>query len=174
MTYLDVQGSVRKVWPAIIAGLALFLAGAASIAGLNLFGARVGFGFIPLLVLAAWPRQANALISLGLVLFSGLFTDWATGGIHGQWALIFVLVWGLLRPELRSSPFSPLNLIVNWVAICGLAIVIISISGYFVFRISPDLAALGRQMIFATAGLPIVMLLRRIISVRFNDREDWG
>lgn len=174
MTYLNVQAPVRKIWPAIIAGLALFMAGALSISGINMFDARLGFGFVPLLVLAIWPRQANTLVSLALVFFAGIFTDWATGGLMGQWSLIFVLVWGLMRPELRNAPFAPLGLGLIWLAICGLALLIISMSGLFVYGIWPDIAALGRQIIIATALLPFVMLLRRGLAMRFNDNEDWS
>ena len=174
MTYLDVQAPTRKIWPALIAGLALFIAGAVSIAGLNFFGTRIGFGFIPLLVLAIWPRRANALMSLALVFFVGLFTDWATGGVHGQWTLVFVLVWGFLRPELRDDPFAPIGLFLVWLATCGLALVALSVTGYFVFGMLPDFAALGRQMILATVLLPVLLLLRYGIAVRFSDSEDWG
>lgn len=174
MTYLDVQAPQRKIMPALLAGFALFVAGAISIAGINLFGVMTGFGFIPLLVLAIWPRQTNTLVSLALVFCAGLFTDWATGGIYGQWSLTFILIWGFLRPELRSSPFSFLSLLPVWLATCGLAFVTLYLSGYFVLRIFPDLAVLGRQMLLATVCLPLIMLLRRGLAVRFSDREDWG
>jgi len=57
MTFLDVQTPQRKTFPALSAGLSLFLASAFSIAGMNLFGrpvhrlgkrgyfGSVGFGF---------------------------------------------------------------------------------------------------------------------------------
>lgn len=174
MTFMDVQTQNRRVFPAIVAGVALLIAASLSIAGLNMFGARIGFGFIPLLVLAIWPRRANTLFSLLLVFLAGLFTDWATGGITGQWALVFVLVWGFLRPELRSSPFALIGLFLVWLATCGLALVVLALSGYFVFGILPDFAALGRQMILATFLLPLFLLLRHGFAMRFSDSEDWG
>ena len=174
MTYLDVQAPLRKKTPAVVAGVALFLAGAISIAGLNVFGERVGLGFIPYLVLAIWPRRANTLVSLGFVFFGGFFTDWSSGGIVGQSSLIFVLIWGFLRPELRSSPFSPVGLFLVWLAICGLALVVMFLSGMFVLGVQPDFAVLGRQMILATALLPLFLLMRRGVEMRFSDREEWG
>ena len=174
MTYLDVHASTRKSFPAIFAGFTLFFAGAISIAGLNIFGVRVGFGFVPLLILAVWPRRAETLLSLVFVFFAGLFTDWATGGVTGQWALIFVLVWGFLRPELRSSPFSPMSLFFVWLAICGLTVSILLLSGFFVFSVFPDFAGLGRQMLLASILLPLIMLLRGPLARRFSDTEDWG
>ena len=174
MTYLDVRTATQKIWPAIVGALALFIAGAASIAGLNLFGAWIGFGFVPLLVLVIWPKRADRLVSLALIFCAGLFTDWATGGIDGQWALVFVLVWGFLRPELRSSPFALTNLILVWLAACGVAMIVLSLSGYFVVRVLPDFAAIGRQMILATCLLPVFLLLRHGLAMRVNDSEDWG
>lgn len=174
MTYFDVQPPIGKTWPAIAAGAALLFAGALSVTGLNLFGVQFGFGFIPLLVLAIWPRRANGILSIVLVFFAGLFTDWAAGGIIGQSALLFVLIWGVLRPELRSSPFSPINMIVIWLATCGLAVVVLSVSGVFVMGIAPDLTAMARQMILASCLLPVLMLLRKVISMRLTDYDDWG
>ena len=172
MTFLDVQAPQRKIFPALSAALALCLASAISIAGMNLFGVWMSFGFLPLLVLSMWPRQANTLISLGLVFFLGLFTDWAGGAVLGQWALIFVLVWGFMRPEMRESPYSPLRFFLAWLAICGLALVVISVAGYFVFGIMPDFKAIGRQIIMATICLPIILLLRGGLSRLIGDLED--
>jgi len=89
MTYYDMRTPARKLLPAVVAGAALVLAGAFSIGGVHLFGNHFGFGFMPLLILSIWPRFANTLVSVFLVFGAGLFTDWATGGIVGQWALIF-------------------------------------------------------------------------------------
>ena len=174
MTYLDVQTPIRKTLPAGIAGFALFLAGAISVAGVNLFGSRVGFGFVPFLVLILWPRRSNTLLSLALVFMAGVFTDWAVGGILGQSTLLYVLVWGFLRPELRSSPFSPARLFLVWLGTCGLALIGFSLSGMFVLGIFPDIASMGRQIILASCLLPLVLLLRRGFEMWFNDRDDWG
>lgn len=174
MTYLDAQAPVHKVAPALFAGAALFLASAMSISGLNVLGMRFGFGFLPILVLAIWPRQANTLLSLGFVFFAGLFADWAIGGILGQSALIFVLIWGLLRPELRDAPFAPFRLFLMWLAICGLALLVLTLTGYFVHGVFPDLASPGRQMILATFILPLALILRRLLAKRFTDSDDWG
>ena len=84
MTFLGLQTPTKKMSPALIAGAALFLTAAMTISGLNIFGARFGFEFFPLLVLVIWPRRAHTLMSLTLVWFAGFFTDWATGDITGQ------------------------------------------------------------------------------------------
>lgn len=174
MTYLSINSPVKRMRPALIAGVALIIAGAMSISGLNLFNSRFGFEFLPLLVLVIWPRRANTIVSLTFVWLAGLFTDWATGDITGQWALIFVLVWGFLRPELRSDPFTPVKIFLAWLIACVVAALILSLTGYFIFGIFPDLAPLGRQAIISTLFLPIVLLLRRSIVVRLKDFDDWG
>lgn len=173
MTYYEMQAPIRKRMPAVFAGLALFLAGAVSIAAINIGGLRIGFGFLPLVVLAIWPRNANCLLSLAFVFAAGIFTDWATNGIVGQWALVFSIIWGVLRPELRSSPYAPVGFILVWLATCGLALVLLSLSGWFVYSALPDFASLGRKMIFATVMLPIVLFLRFVIVKRFGEREEW-
>jgi len=174
VTYYEMHAPIRKKTPAIVAGLALFLAGAIAIGGVNLFGSRVGFGFIPLLVITIWPRNANSLLSLALIFAAGLFTDWATNQILGQWALVLTVTWGVLRPELRSAPYAPVGLFFVWLATCGLALILLSISGWFVRGILPDFTTLGRQMILATVLLPIILLLRKVVARRFGEREEWG
>ncbi len=173
MTFLDAQAPIRRVWPAIIAGIALFLAGAVSIVGVTVFGFRAGFEFFPLLVLAIWPRDANRMVSLLLVFLGGIFTDWATGGIVGQWALVYTVIWGVLRPELRSAPYAFISLFLCWFATCGLAIILIGVSGWFVFSALPDFTSFGRQIIAATVALPIVLVLRGLLAKRFSDGEEW-
>ncbi len=173
MTYLDTQAPIRRIWPAVVAGISLLLASALSVGGLNIFGAFAGFGFLPLVIIAIWPRQANTILSLLFVFMAGIFTDWATAGVIGQWALVYSVIWGVLRPELRSAPYAPVSLLVFWLAICGLAILLLSVSGWFVFGIMPDLRSLGRQMILATFVLPLISLMRGVISRRFSDSEEW-
>jgi len=174
VTYYEMQAPIRRKLPAVLAGVALLFAGALSIGGVNIFGWQFSFAFVPLVVLAIWPRDANSLLSLALVFAAGLFTDWATGTPWGQWALVFSVTWGVLRPELRSSPYAPVSFFFVWIATCGLAVVLLTLSGWFVFRVFPDFGAFGRQMIFATLLLPVILLLRRGISKRFAERDEWG
>ncbi len=174
MTYYEMHAPIRKKLPAILAGVALFIAGAISLGWINIFGMRFEFGFVPLLVLVMWPRHATSLLSLGLVFAAGLFTDWATGGIIGKWALVFIVIWGVLRPELRNSPYAPVSLLLMWLATCGLALVLISVTGWFTRGVLPDFASFGRQIIFATVMLPVFLLLRHNIARRFRERDDWG
>jgi len=174
VTYYEMHAPIRKKTPAVLAGLALFIAGALSIGGINLLGAYAGFEFLPLLVLAIWPRNAHNLLSLAFVFAAGLFTDWATGVTVGQWALVFTVIWGVMRPELRSTPYAPLSFSAMWFAICGLSLVLVSVSGWFVKGIMPDFTVLGLQIILATLFIPLVLLLRRMVAKRVGDREEWA
>ena len=174
MTFYEMRAPVRKVLPAIVAGVALFLSCALSIGGLNMFGAYFGFGFIPLLVLTIWPRHANISVSLLLVFLAGLFTDWGTGGIIGQWTLVYLVIWGFLRPELRGAPFSLSGLFLAWIAICAIAFILFTFSGWFVFGVMPDFATLGRQILLASLMLPIALVLRYIFAKRIGENEAWG
>ena len=174
MTFLNMNSPVKRIGPAFIAGAALFLVATVSFAGLHLFGHRFGFGFLPLLVLVIWPKRANTLVSFAIVFLAGLFTDWATGDIRGQWTLIFILVWGYFRPEMRNASSTPVGLFLIWLLVCVVAVVGLSLVGYFVYGVRPNLAPMGRQMILATFMLPLLMLLRRAVQVRLNESDRWG
>lgn len=173
MTYLDTQAPIRRLWPAVVAGIALLFASALSVGGVHVFGAFAGFGFFPLVVLAIWPRQANTLLSIAFLFFAGIFTDWATASIIGQWAFVYLVIWGVLRPDLRSSPFAPVSLFLFWLATCGLAVLLLSVTGWFVYGVLPDFRSFGRQMLVATLILPVLGVMRGVISRRFSDSEDW-
>lgn len=174
MTYYEMHTRIRRKLPAILAGIALFIASAFSIGWINMFGLRFEFGFLPLIVIAMWPRNAVSLLSLAVVFAAGLFTDWATGGILGRWALVYSVIWGVMRPELRESPYAPARLLLMWFATCGLAVILMSVTGWFVKGILPDFAYFGRQIIFATLVFPGMLLLRHSIAKRVRERDDWG
>jgi len=72
---------------------------------------------------------------------------------------------------MRSSPYALLQFVLAWLTICGLALVVISVAGYFVFGIMPDFKVIGRQIIMATICLPIILLLRGGLSKLFGDLE---
>ncbi len=174
MTFFDTHPPLRRIWPAITAGIALFIAGAIAVGGVNVLGVRAGFGFIPLTIIAVWPRQANTLLSILFVFLAGVFTDWATGGLVGQSALVFTVIWGVLRPELRSEPYSLVSIILFWLATCGLAMVLIGVTGWFVYGVRPDFASFGRQLVVATICLPLIVLLRGVLAGRLFATDDWG
>lgn len=174
MTYYDMQGPVQKTLPAIVAGIALFLAGAISIGGVHALGHYMGFGLVPLIVIAIWPRHANEIVSLVFVFLAGLFTDWATGGVLGQWALVFCAAWGVCRPSLRSSAFAPVGFVLIWLAMCAMAVLLISLSGWFVFGVFPDFAAMGRQVVLASLCLPLALVIRHWVGSRIGENDAWG
>mgnify|MGYP001115335226 CR=1 FL=1 len=174
MTFRDTQAPIRSIWAAIGAGLALLLAGALSIISVNLFGQNASFAFLPLIVIAIWPRRASEIASVIAVFAAGIFTDWATGGVVGQWALVFILAWMVFRPELRDQPYAFFQTLIIWVMICGLAIVLLSASGWFIYKVAPDYLALGRQVLLATAVLPFILLLRRWLAYFTGDADEWG
>lgn len=173
MTFRESAVPIRSVWPAIFAGFALFLAGALSILSVRVLGLTAGFGFLPLTILAIWPRRASELASVILVFLAGIFTDWATGGVVGQWALTFTLVWMLFRPELREQPYAAVKLMLVWGLICGFAVLLLSISGWVVYRILPDPTSFALQILMATLLLPLVLLLRRWLAHLFGDADEW-
>jgi cell shape-determining protein MreD len=145
-----------------------------SVLSLNVFNTSAGFGFVPLLVILLWPRRANGPISVAGVFIAGLFTDWATGGVLGQWALIYVLGFALLRPEIRNMPFAFLRALLAWFVLAGLAAVLLYASGQFVFGVPADVVAILRQILLATAILPFLLIIRNRLAGATGSSEQWG
>jgi len=174
MTFRDVSAPIRSIWPAVFASLGLLLAGALSVISVSLFGQVASFAFLPLIVLAIWPRRANELASIAFIFLAGLFTDWASGGVPGQWVLVYTLVWMLFRPEMRDQPYAILRFIVIWILICGFATIILSLSGWVIYRVLPDFSAFAFQFVAASLPLPIILLLRHWLAHLSGDAESRG
>jgi len=164
----------RSIPAAMLAGLCLLLAGALSIVSVNIFGQIANFAFLPLIIILLWPRRASEIGSLIVIFIAGLFADWAIGGIIGQSSLIFTIVWMIFRPEMREDPYGFLRLIFIWCLVCILASALISLAGWFVYRVSPDIMAFCLQFFIATLILPFIFVLRRWTALRFAGGDEWG
>ena len=173
MTFRDVSVSNRSIPIALLAGLCLAVAGALSILSIRGFGQTFSFGFIPLLVLLIWPTRSNEIASLAIIFIAGVFTDWGTAGAIGQSSLIYICIWMLFRPEIRVDPYVFRRLFIVWVLIGIFSVILLSVTGVFIYRIAPDFKSFLTQFILATVFLPIVLGLRYWINARFFSREDW-
>ena len=174
MTFVDLQSSQRSVKLALAAGLLLAFLSAVSVLNVNVAGWRVGFGFVPLLVVLLWPRRANGPVSVAVVFLSGLFADWSMGGVVGQWALVYTVIFALLRAELRNEPFAFLRCFFAWLVAVGFVIILLFVSGHFVFGVLPDFGSLLRQAALGTAVLPFVLALRHWTARMAGATDDWS
>ncbi len=56
---------------------------------------------MPLIAIFLWPREASFSLSAVMIFALGLGIDILSGGPPGLWALIYMSLYGILRPDLR-------------------------------------------------------------------------
>lgn len=138
----------------------------------NVAGRVLSLLCLPLLFVALWPRNLNAQLSILIFLFAGLFVDWGSAGAPGQWALVYLAVFAVTRPDQRLAPLSFWLAIRNWFVAVVIAAIILIVSGSFVYGVWPNFAVLAWQFGAMTALLPILYLFRRVMYYIFSHPDE--
>jgi hypothetical protein len=158
MAYLGVSPILRNE-RLIPAAVTLLIAGLVSAVDIRLFGQSWPLTWIPFAAVALWPRRVGLWAS-GLLLFvGGLWVDWTTWGAPGQWPLVFLLTYALIRPDIRMTRLT-LALSV------GLPVFILT--GWTVYESWPDWGSLGRGVVVAVLLVPFMIFLRDKLAVRMS------
>lgn len=153
--------------------IALFFCALASVISLRLFGAGVSLTWLPLIVVALWPRDIFPSLSLAIVFSVGLFVDWANAFAPGQWALCYAVCLYVLKPWNRQKRLRAPGALVNAVIATLISMAVLLVTGRFVYGVWPDPKALALGAALALVILPIVMLLRRSVWRWLTDPDDW-
>lgn len=154
----------------VIAGL--FAATMLAFLNVNIGGQSVSLTALPLAFIALWPRNVHPILTIILVLIFGIFLDWGSGGAPGQWALVFLAVFGILRPDRRGGTLSLILAIRNWLIAALIAFIILCVTGWFVYGIWPNLNVLARQFGLITLLFPFLYLFRQLIYRFTTDPDD--
>lgn len=138
----------------------------------NIAGRTLSLLCLPLLFVALWPRNLNAQLSIAVFLVAGLFIDWGSVGAPGQWALIYLAIFAVTRPDQRLTPLSFWIALRNWFVAVVIAVIILIVTGSFVYGAWPNFTVLAWQFGLATALLPMLYLLRRVIYYIFSQPDE--
>lgn len=172
MAVVSNTAPVRRNSHLVPAVLALAVCGLVSPLHVTLFGASWPLIWLPLAVVALWPRQASALPSAVLLLLGGLWVDWATLGAPGQWALVFLVTYAVMRPD-QSEPRRGL---ISAYARAGLALLVavpvLALVGRGVYGVWPDWLVLGRGVSVMLLALPAIALIRDLLAGRASRYDD--
>ena len=151
---------------------ALFLACVISVLHINLPGGAISFQLLPLLIISLWPRGINSILTIITFFLMGLFMDWGSQGALGQWAVIYLSLFAIMRPDRRDRPLSVFFSIKAWlmgVLIGGCALIV---TGWFAYGIGPNFIVLFQQALLVTILIPAILFLRYILVYLMTDPSD--
>lgn len=139
---------------------------------LHIFSTTLSFIFVPLIGIYLWPRGAATSLSYILIFLCGLIMDLASGGPIGIWPLLYLLTFGILRPDARRREISlqPLWLgFISWMAV--LVIFVIILNGLFMPE-KMQLRVLILQACVVCLLFPFIYSVRQFIRNFVVSSED--
>ncbi len=167
MTFIN-QTPVRRNSHLIPAGFALAVSGLLCVLHLQLFGASWPLLWLPVTVIALWPSRVGPVLSALLLVVAGLWVDFVTLGAPGQWPLVFLVIYSVIRPDRRPAPNSVISGLSRVAVALIIAVLVHSLSGRVVYGVWPDVTSVGRGVLVAMLLTPLVILGRAVATRSFS------
>ncbi|MGB3456797.1 MAG: hypothetical protein WBG08_01800 [Litorimonas sp.] len=153
----------------IPAAFALLVTGLISVVDIRLFGESWPLTWLPLVVVALWPRQVAVWPSGLLLLAGGLWVDWTSWGAPGQWPLVFLLTYALIRPDARSPSRGIATGALRFIAALCVGVPVLVLTGWVVYGAWPDWGTLARGVASVLVLLPLLILVRDGVARRMSE-----
>ena len=172
MAYLPSKGTgVRRQTTSAVLGLfILTIIGSLSI---NFFNHSVSLSFVPLIGVCLWPRHTKVIISVIFIFLWGLLLDLITSEALGFHTLTYLVVFAVLRPDLRLKRHKFGVASLQWLGIMLLSMFLVYILSVVGRRVRPDFLLILLQGIVATVVFPVIYLARNFSRALFSDLDDW-
>lgn len=171
MTYLSqspTHGS-RNFVPACIA---LCLSSLFSILTINFPNNQISLTFLPLLVVCLWPRGVNSVVSILTIFLVGLWMDWITNGALGQWAMVYLTVYAVLRPDRREGAARFFVALRLWLVGMAAGALMLIFTGWVAYGTWPNFTNLFQQALLASAFMPLAVFARNLTRYLVSDPDD--
>lgn len=139
--------------------------------GFNFGRVAIPFIMLPSLVVYLWPKGANPLLSLIGIFVVGLLQDHLSYGPTGLWALTWMALFLIYRPDVREKSKSLLG---QWIGVLLVLMCIVIFQwglARFVLGRSIDMWALVFSAVAAFGLFPLFYILREYAARTFGDKE---
>lgn len=164
-------GARGTTWRAALTMLALTIIGVLHV---NILGRSIALSFLPIIGVCLWPRYANPVVSIVLLLAYGLIFDLLTFYPLGLTSLIYLTLFAVFRPDLRIKPYDFSSAFIRWCGALILGMVMAYFLGWLARSTRPDMLTILFQAFIATALFPIIYALRNLSKILLRDVEDRG
>jgi len=173
MTFVTQTGTTTTRHFAL-ACFSLFVCSVLSVLNINLPGGSVSLLLLPLLIVSLWPRVVNSIISIAAFFIMGILVDWGTNGALGQWAMIYLAVYAVLRPDRREQSVSFIGAVGLWLLGLLVGTVMLIVTGWIVYAALPNFVGLLKQVVLVSLLMPIVVAVRSVTRFILTDPHDRG
>lgn len=167
MGYLGVS-PVQRNLRLLPAAFALLLTGLISAVDIRLFGQSWPLTWLPFAVVALWPRKVGVIPSSLLLFIGGLWIDWTTLGAPGQWPLVFLLTYAIIRPDIRGSARGYAPGLMRFILALLIGVPVLILTGWAVYDVWPDIRVLLRGVFMAFLVVPIMIYFRDGLADRMS------
>lgn len=133
-----------------------------SVLNVNIGGRTIAFIFLPLMGVCLWPRTDKTIQSILVIFLMGLFLDLLSAGPLGLWALIFLTVFGVFRPHMRSKPHNFRSAFTLWIMALIIAFIASFLLGWFALGSRPEFTVLVYQALAALVLFPLIYAIRHL------------
>lgn len=173
MTFLS-QSGTSSSRHFVLACLGLFICSILSVLHVNLPGGSVSLLLLPLLIVSLWPRGVNSIVSIVTFFLMGMLVDWGTNGAVGQWAMIYLAIFTVLRPDRREQSVNFLGAIGLWGLGLMIGIVMLIVTGWLAYGALPNFISLMKQAMLVSVLMPLVVAIRSVTRYLLTDPHDRG
>jgi hypothetical protein len=150
------------------AALALLLAGLFSVLEVRVFGQSWPLTWLPFAVVALWPRQVGVWPTGLILLLGGLWVDWTSWGAPGQWPLVFLLTYAVIRPDFREGARGLAAGMSRFALSLCVGVPVLILTGWTVYESWPDWGTLGRGIIITLLLVPLLIGVRDRLAGRMS------
>jgi len=132
----------------------------------------VSFLLLPLLIVTLWPSRCNAVVTIATFLFMGILMDWGTNGALGQWALTYLVVFAVLRPDRRDNYVNFFGAMGMWCIGLLIGVIMLVVTGWVVYATWPNFIILFKQACLVSILMPLIIALRNLVRMMLTDPHD--
>ena len=147
---------------ALQASLVLWLSILLAVVNVNFFGQTLSFLFIPLIAIYLWPKEADIFLTYCFIFVAGLALDFLSGGPTGLWAIIFLVCYGILRPDQRGPELGLIETWLNfalWMSVVAAGFFLAKLIGAKRLALTPIFFMLAFNILI----FPVLFHFRRVI-----------
>ena len=156
MTFAS-QTPVRRNGHLVPTALALAVTGLLCVLHLRLLGASWPLLWLPVTVVALWPSRVSPVLSALVLVAGGLWVDFATLGAPGQWPLVFLMIYAVIRPDQRAAPNGLVSGLSRVAVALIIAVAVLGLTGRIVYGVWPDVTSIGRGVLVAMLLSPLAI-----------------
>lgn len=173
MPVYDLTTAPRARRYALLAILTTSLLCVLSQIGINFNRQTVTFMFVPTLAIYLWPTGANSVISILGIFALGLLQDYLSYGPTGLWAVTWLSLFLLFRPDLREKTVSMLAQFI------GAAIVLLCVGVFqiglstFILNSRIDIKVMGLSVLLTLLIFPLFYVVREAGVQLFGNRNNF-